>query len=111
MALRIVASEATWVSIAANGRPVYSGILKPYEERIVTGVETARMVVGNSTGVNIFTDGRLIGPIGPQGSVRVVVLTPGNPPQIGQTADFQAQPQHQPQAQPGATSPPSTRLD
>ena len=88
MALRVVASERTWVSIAANGKFVYSGILEPYEERSVTGVEHARMVIGNSTGVAVFTDGRSIGPIGPQGSVRVVVLTPGAPPQISNRAEF-----------------------
>jgi cytoskeleton protein RodZ len=100
MAVRVVASEKTWVSIAANGRFLFSGILQPYEERTVTGVEFARMVVGNSTGVDIQADGRSIGPIGPQGSVRVVLLTPGNPPQIGEHADFGTRPQPQPPPEP-----------
>ena len=60
--MRVVASEKTWVSIVANGRFLYSGILQPYEERTVTGVEYARLVVGNSTGVDVQTDGHSIGP-------------------------------------------------
>jgi len=92
MAVRVVAREKTWVSIMANGRFLYSGILQPYEERTVTGVEWARVVIGNSTGVDLETDGRSIGPIGPRGSVRVVVLTAGNPPRILQNIDKPPQP-------------------
>lgn len=96
MAVRVLAKEKTWVSIAANGRALFSGILEPYEERTVTGVEAARLVIGNSTGVEIQADGQSIGPIGPQGSVRVVILTPGNPPQIGERADFGTRPAAEP---------------
>ncbi len=117
MALKLVASAETWVSIAANGKAVYSGLMQPYEERTVTGVEYARMVIGNSTGVDVLADGRSIGPIGPAGSVRVVVLTPGNPPQISQRADFaQPQPSEQPEPNPEPTgqqesATPATKLD
>jgi cytoskeleton protein RodZ len=88
MSVRVVASEQTWVSFSANGRLLFSAILQPHEERVVNGVEYARMVVGNSTGVDVLTDGQSIGPIGPQGSVRVIVLAPGNPPQISKQKDF-----------------------
>jgi cytoskeleton protein RodZ len=112
MALRLVASEETWVSIAANGRFLFSGILQPHEERTVNGVETARMVIGNSAGVEVLTDGRSIGPIGPQGSVRVVMLTPGNPPQIGQNVDMPSTDPKNDPPQPEATATPvSTKLD
>ena len=70
-----------------NGSSIFSGILQPHEERTVSGVESARMVVGNSAGVDILADGRSIGPIGPQGSVRLVLLTPGNPPRILQKVE------------------------
>ena len=111
MALRVVASAETWVSIAANGQFVFSGILQPYEERTVTGVERARMVIGNSAGVDVLAEGRSIGPIGPPGSVRIVVLTPGSPPQISQNADFQAQPQEPAKPQTGNAATPATKLD
>ena len=116
MAIKVVASAETWVSITANGKAVYSGILQPYEERTLTGVEHARMVIGNSTGVDVLADGRSIGPIGPLGSVRVVVLTPGNPPQISQRADFAQPQQPQPEANPEPAghqdaAPPATKLD
>ena len=112
VALRLVASEETWVSIAANGRFLFSGILQPHEERTVNGVETARMVIGNSGGVDVITDGRSIGPIGPQGSVRVVMLTPGNPPQILQKVDMPpAEPASDPAPRETPPPPQSTKLD
>ena len=112
VALRLVASEETWVSIAANGRLLFSGIMRPHEERTVNGVEFARMVIGNSAGIEVLTDGRSIGPIGPQGSVRVVMLTPGNPPQIGQNVDMpSAEPKNAPPLQETAATPVSTKLD
>jgi len=79
MAVRIVASDKTWVSISANGKNVFSGILHPNEGRSMTGVERARMVVGNAGGVDVITDGKSIGPIGPPGHVRIVLLTPEGP--------------------------------
>ncbi|MBK5290825.1 MAG: DUF4115 domain-containing protein [Acidobacteriia bacterium] len=79
MAVRIVASDKTWLSISANGKNVFSGILHPNEARSMTGVERARMVVGNAGGVDVLTDGKSIGPIGPPGHVRVVLLTPEGP--------------------------------
>jgi cytoskeleton protein RodZ len=79
MAVRVVASERTWVSITVNGRSVFSGVLQPNEERTLGGVERAKMVIGNAGGVEVLTDGKSIGPIGPTGQVRVVLLTPEGP--------------------------------
>jgi cytoskeletal protein RodZ len=79
MAVRIVASQETWVSITANEKKLYSGTLLPNETRIIAGVERAQIVVGNAGGVEVTTDGRSIGPIGPAGQVRVVKLTPSGP--------------------------------
>jgi len=79
MAVRLVASEKTWVSISANGKNVFSGILQANEVRNLTGVERARMVVGNAGGLQVLTDGKSIGPIGPPGQVRIVLLTPEGP--------------------------------
>ena len=111
MALRVVASEETWVSIAVNGSSVFSGILQPHEERTIGGVENARMVVGNSAGVDILADGRSIGPIGPQGSVRLVLLTPGNPPRILQKADQPPATETAPVPPPPDTPAAGTKLD
>lgn len=79
MLVKLVASEKTWVSISANGKVVFSGILQPNEVRNLAGVERARMVVGNAGGLEVLTDGKSIGPIGPPGQVRVVLITPEGP--------------------------------
>jgi len=79
MSVRIVASRETWVSVSANGKSLFRGILRPNDVRQVNGVQRARMVIGNAGGVEVQTDGRSIGPIGPEGKVRVVVLTPDGP--------------------------------
>jgi len=79
MSVRITASQKTWVSITANGQKLFRGILQPNEARQMAGVEKAKFVIGNAGGVEITTDGRPIGPIGPNGQVRVLVLTPEGP--------------------------------
>ena len=106
MAVRLVANEQSWVSIAANGRVLFEGILQPTEERTVNGVENARLLIGNAGGVDVLTDGRSIGPIGPQGSVRIVLLKPHVDPQILrnlETSPTQVSPS-QPSSTPNAES-------
>jgi cytoskeleton protein RodZ len=76
MAVQVVASERTWVSITVNGHSVFRGTLSANEARIIPGVQRAQMVIGNAGGVDVRTDGKSIGEIGPRGQVRVVLLTP-----------------------------------
>jgi cytoskeleton protein RodZ len=76
VSVRVVATQETWVSITANGKRLFRGILQPNEARLLTGVEKATMIIGNAGGVDVQTDGRSIGPIGPPGQVRVVNLSP-----------------------------------
>ncbi len=77
VSVRVVATQETWVSITANGKRLFRGVLQPNEARLLTGVEKATMIIGNAGGVDVQTDGRSIGPIGPPGQVRVVNLSPG----------------------------------
>ena len=79
MTIEVVASQKTWLSISANGKPVFRGILEPNEARNLAGVERAKIIVGNAGGVDVKTNGKTIGPIGPPWQVRVVVLTPEGP--------------------------------
>jgi hypothetical protein len=79
MTIEVVASQKTWLSISANGKSVFRGILEPNQARSLEGVERARIVVGNAGGVEVRTNGKTIGPLGPPGQVRVVVLTPEGP--------------------------------
>jgi cytoskeletal protein RodZ len=76
ISVRLIATQETWVSITANGKRLFRGVLQPNETRVLTGVEKAVMIIGNAGGVEVLTDGRSIGPIGPPGQVRVVQLSP-----------------------------------
>lgn len=73
---QLVAEEATWVDITSDGRRLYQGILEPNQTKTLSGLERARLVVGNAGGLRIVSNGRSIGPIGARGQVRVVMLSP-----------------------------------
>jgi hypothetical protein len=74
--LNLSASEETWLSISSGGKQIFSGVLEPAETKTVSGLEMARLTVGNAGGLNVQWNGKEIGPIGGKGQVRVVVFTP-----------------------------------
>jgi cytoskeletal protein RodZ len=90
--LSLSASEETWLSISSGGKQIFSGVLEPDETKTVSGLEMARLKVGNAGGLNVEWNGQEIGPIGGKGQVRVVVFTPegfsilpGNADPVGET--------------------------
>jgi len=76
--LNLSATDEVWISVTANGKEVFSGVLKPSQTKTLTGIEAAQMKVGNAGGLDARWNGKPIGPIGPRGQVRTVVLTPEN---------------------------------
>jgi hypothetical protein len=74
--LSISASEETWVSVTSAGKSVFSGVLQPAQTKVLTGLEAARLRVGNAGALNVQVNGKEIGPLGERGQVRVVVVTP-----------------------------------
>lgn len=76
--LSVSATEKTWLSITSEGKQVFSGILEPSQTKTLTGLEAAKMRVGNAGGLEVRWNGKPIGPIGPRGQVRVVLFTPEN---------------------------------
>ncbi|MBV8071917.1 MAG: DUF4115 domain-containing protein [Acidobacteriaceae bacterium] len=72
--LKLSALEATWLSVAANGKQVFSGILQQSETKVVEGCETARIRTGNAGGLEVELNGRSIGSLGPRGQIRTVVF-------------------------------------
>ncbi|HXP87162.1 MAG TPA: helix-turn-helix domain-containing protein [Bryobacteraceae bacterium] len=74
--LNLSAIDEVWISVTANGKEVFSGVLKPSQTKTLTGIEAAQMKVGNAGGLDVSWNGKPIGPIGPRGQVRTVVLTP-----------------------------------
>jgi cytoskeleton protein RodZ len=76
VALNLSATERTWLSITSDGKEVFSGVLQPSETKTLTGLDAARMRVGNAGGLDVQWNGKSIGPIGPRGQVRVILFTP-----------------------------------
>jgi len=76
--LNVEATEKTWLSITSEGKRVFAGFLEPSQTKTLTGLDAARMTVGNAGGIAVRLNGKPIGPIGKSGQVRVVLFTPGN---------------------------------
>jgi cytoskeletal protein RodZ len=76
--LNLSATEKTWLSITSEGKRLFSGFLEPSQTKTLTGLEAARMTVGNAGGIEVRLNGKPIGPIGKSGQVRTVVFTPDN---------------------------------
>src|SRR5579862_4089198 len=76
--LNLSATEKTWLSISSDGKQIFSGILEPSQTKTLTGLDVAKLKVGNAGGLEVRWNGKAIGPIGPRGQVRVVLFTPEN---------------------------------
>ncbi len=76
--VRLSAVERTWLSIRADGKQVYSGILEVDQTKEVEGQQEGQVRTGNAGGVSIVFNGKPIGVAGPHGSVRTVVFTRDN---------------------------------
>jgi cytoskeleton protein RodZ len=76
--LTLSATEATWLSISADGKRIFSGVLQPSQTKTLSGADVAQMKVGNAGGIDVMWNGKSIGPIGPRGQVRDVLFTKDN---------------------------------
>lgn len=74
MKIEIAANQPTWLSISPDGKQVFSGILQPPEVKTVEAKDNARIKVGNAGGLSVTLNGKPIGPIGPEGQVRLVII-------------------------------------
>jgi cytoskeletal protein RodZ len=73
--LNIEATEKTWIEVTADGKRIFMGVLEPGDKKLISTLQSARMVVGNAGGIAVSKGGRDIGPIGPRGQVRTVNIT------------------------------------
>ncbi|MFM2124508.1 MAG: hypothetical protein RL328_959 [Acidobacteriota bacterium] len=74
--LNLSARETTWLSITSDGKQIFSGTLYPDQTKTLSGLEVARLKVGNAGGLNVQWNGKEVGPLGESGQVKVVVFTP-----------------------------------
>jgi cytoskeleton protein RodZ len=76
--VEVAAVEPTWLSITADDKEVYSGVLEAAETKELEGHDSARIRTGNAGGVNVLFNGKTIGSLGPRGQVRTVLFTKDN---------------------------------
>jgi cytoskeleton protein RodZ len=74
--LDIAANELTWISLTADGKYVFSGLLQPGESKTFAAKENAKLRIGNAGGLDVKFNGKPTGPIGPKSQVRTVNFTP-----------------------------------
>lgn len=70
------ARKESWISASADGRQLFSRILKPETTAPVRAKETVKLVVGNAGGVEISFNGKPIDPVGDENRSRTLVFTP-----------------------------------
>ncbi|MEO7145893.1 MAG: DUF4115 domain-containing protein, partial [Bryobacteraceae bacterium] len=73
--VNVSATEKTWLSLTADGKHQFSGVLEPSETKMVEGKESARLRVGNAGGVEVLWNGKSIGPLGGRGKICTVLFT------------------------------------
>jgi cytoskeleton protein RodZ len=76
--VEVAAVERTWLSITADDKEVYCGVLEVAETKELEGHDSARIRTGNAGGVNVLFNGKMIGSLGPRGQIRTVVFTRDN---------------------------------
>lgn len=73
--LELSATEPAWLSIVADGRVSFKGILERAQTKILEGHRTARIRTGNAGAVEVVFNGKSLGALGSRGQVRTVLFT------------------------------------
>jgi cytoskeleton protein RodZ len=76
MRVAFTASEPVWVSIKSDGTRAYTGTIEGQESRQFDASRKMTVLVGNAGALQILLNGKHVGPIGPRGEIRLLVLTP-----------------------------------
>ena len=72
----LTATEPVWVSIKSDGTHIYSGTLDAQQIRKFDAAHKMTVLVGNAGSLEVSLNGNPVGPIGPTGEIRTLVLTP-----------------------------------
>lgn len=73
--IEVAALEAVWISATTDGKKIAT-VLKQGQSRRFAANERASLFIGNAGGLEISVNGKPLGPIGPRGQLRTVVITP-----------------------------------
>lgn len=74
--VEVTADEPTWISLRADGKEVFAGLLDAKQIQTAAANRNVRLRLGNAGGVSVRLNGRPIGAVGSKGSVRTVQLYP-----------------------------------
>jgi cytoskeleton protein RodZ len=72
--VELSATEPSWLSIVADGKESFAGILSAAQTRIFEG-HTLRLRTGNAGGLSVVFNGKFLGPIGERGQVRTMLFS------------------------------------
>lgn len=70
----IKAREASWISIAADGRMLWEGTLNANHERSVTADRELVLKTGNAAGIEVSHNGKMLGTLGKDKQVRTLTF-------------------------------------
>jgi cytoskeletal protein RodZ len=74
--VQITARAACWTRITADGKVLFAGILNAGETRLVNAASEINLRAGNAAALAVQLNGNDVPPLGPEGQVRTVSLTP-----------------------------------
>ncbi len=72
----LTADSDTWIQAWADGKTVIVGVLQPNVVKNVDAVGAIRIRTGNAGGLQVTVNGKSAGPIGPNGQIRIIEITP-----------------------------------
>jgi cytoskeleton protein RodZ len=73
--VRVKAREDSWLAIVADGKPVMSAVLPKESEKSVHAQQSVVLKIGNTAGVDLFYNDKLVPPQSPDGKVKTIEFT------------------------------------
>jgi cytoskeleton protein RodZ len=74
--LVVKAKEDAWISLSADGKRVWEGILRADKQRSVRAGKRIEITTGNAGGLQVRLNGKSVSALGNQGEVRTLTFTP-----------------------------------
>jgi len=72
----VTAARASWIQVTGDGKVVFSDTLQAGQSRTFRAAQAIQIRTGNAGALEIRRNGQPIGPVGPEGQVRTIELTP-----------------------------------
>jgi cytoskeleton protein RodZ len=73
--LSLTAAEPAWVRTWVDGKEAFTATLEPHQVKTADAVDEIKIRTGNAGALELTLNGKPVGPIGPRGQIRVVLVT------------------------------------